>query len=228
MENDTKFKTEMEKGERRKETNQKHYLKRSMKATTDSNMRKRKVEDLEEQLLLHDEEIQILRKNLEASKSTVQQLEDQIATHNTSNLPQLSTQPQVARRKKTSKTTKRAMRELVTEMQFNMYVTDTSDYLTKNGKPIGYSVRTNMNLKSKLLGKRLRYFIGETIDAEEKAKRQRARGGSRVSILWRFHTTDFWTAKELVLKEYASPPEPTVQKIWLRNIQQYVLKLTWS
>ena len=80
-----------------------------------------------------------------------------------------------------------------------------------------------MNLKSKLLGKRLRYFIGETIDAEEKAKRQRARGGKPSEYTLALPHNRFWTAKELVLKEYASPPEPTVQQIWLRNIQQYVL-----
>jgi hypothetical protein len=91
---------------------------------------------------------------LEASKSTVQQLEDQIVTHNTCDLPQLSTQPQVTRRKKTSKTLKQAMRELVTEMQFNMYVSETSDYLTKDGKSIGQSVRINILLEKTLVPKK--------------------------------------------------------------------------
>ncbi len=46
------------------------------------------------------------------------------------------------------------MRELVTEMQFNMYVSETSDYLTKDGKSIGQSVRINILLEKTLVPKK--------------------------------------------------------------------------
>lgn len=71
---------------------------------------------------------------------------------------------------------KRLKREHVTEMQFNMYVSTNSDYLAANGKPIGNTVRMNMDLKQKNIGMPLRYFIGDDISAEEKAERERIRG----------------------------------------------------
>ena len=97
--NNQKLKTDMDKSESRKVTNHKHYLKRLIKETTDSNLGKRKVVELNEQLLLLNEENQMLRKSLETSKSTVQRLEEQIAIHNSCDLPQLTAQPKVTKKK---------------------------------------------------------------------------------------------------------------------------------
>ena len=120
------------------------------------------------------DENQTLKNSLDISKSTVQRLEEQLVMQNSSNLPQPTVQSKVTKKQR-SKTQRRTMRDQVTEMQFNMYASTESNYLTENGKPIGHTVRMNMDLKQKLVGKRLKYFIGDDISAEEKAERQQAR-----------------------------------------------------
>ncbi len=65
---------------------------------------------------------------------------------NSTNLPQLTVQSKVTKKQQLSKNQRRTMRDQVTEMQLNMYASTESDYFTKNGKPIGHTVRMNMDI----------------------------------------------------------------------------------
>jgi len=176
MEDEIKFKIPTVESESRRQTNRKYYVKRVAKEAADSTLLgKRQVDELHEQLTLLKDENQTLQNSLDFSKSTVRQLEEQIVMQNSNNLPTPVVQSKVTK-KHLSKTRRRTMRDQVIDMQFNMYASTESDYVTENGKPIGHTVRMNMDLKQTLVGKRLKYFIGENISAAEKTVRYHLRG----------------------------------------------------